>query len=148
VGRTSMIEEYISGQLQKVSIQFVDPDELGLACGATCGESNGYFICARIGFTAFSLDFGWLIHQVRVTDDGAEMRSRFWLGGEQIQLRAKGRIARMLSSVLQKTRKVSRKQAEDLLVHCAEEMTHLAGILPQLYHEFNPVLTDKIMVDQ
>jgi hypothetical protein len=28
------------------------------------------------------------------------------------------------------------RQAIDLLIHCSEEMNHLAGILPGLHHKF------------
>jgi hypothetical protein len=137
VGRTSMIEEYIGGQLEKVSIQFVASEKLGIASRAPEKETQECFICARIGFTGFPLDFGWLVHQVRATENGSEMRSRFWIGGEHIQLRMKGRIPALLSQLLQGTRTVQREQANNLLVHCVEEMTHLAAILPQLYSEFH-----------
>ena len=36
-------------------------------------------IAARVGLSVAPLAFGWIIHQVRATDNGAEMRSRFFL---------------------------------------------------------------------
>ncbi|HOT80465.1 MAG TPA: hypothetical protein PKY13_10785, partial [Microthrixaceae bacterium] len=69
--------------------------------------------------------------------DGAEMRSRFWMGGSHIALRgdrpgaaladraARPVIARLLGA--------SAQSAADLLIHCAQEMSHLAAFLPELH---------------
>lgn len=134
VGRTSIIEEYIDGKLERAAIQFISPGELGLPAAPSATEC---FICARIGLAQLPVDFGWLVHQVRSTNEGAEMRSRFWIGGKHIQIRGKGSLAKMISMPLQKVQRISRKQAGALLVHCAEEMAHLAAFLPALYKEFN-----------
>jgi len=132
IGRTSMIEEYIGKSLEKANIRFIDPTELGLQ-----NTKNTVFICARVGYTQLPLDVGWLVHQVRAVEGGAEMRSRFWMGGPHIQLRSAVPGAGILSKILQKTVKLSLSQGQDLLQHCAEEMQHLAAFLPQLYREFN-----------
>ncbi len=132
IGRTSLIEEYIGKSLEKVSIRFVDPSELGLQ-----NSADAVYICARVGYSQFPLDYGWLLHQIRTTNDGAEMRSRFWLAGEQIQLRMPGSVPSYLSKVLPYLRRVQKQQATDLLAHCYEEMNHLAGFLPELYQEFH-----------
>lgn len=132
IGRTSMIEEYIGKSLEKANIHFIDPSELGLQ-----NTKNSVFICARLGYTHIPLDVGWLVHQVRSVEGGAEMRSRFWIGGPHIQLRSAVPGAGILSKILQKTVKLSLNQGQDLLQHCAEEMQHLAAFLPELYREFN-----------
>ncbi len=135
IGRTSMIEEYIGTKLEKANIRFIDPSELGLDAQTEAGKTKTVFICARIGYTQWPLDFGWLVHQIRATENGAEMRSRFWMGGQYIQIRAKGAFPRWLSAVLSKIRPIDKAQAEDILRHCAEEMNHIAAFLPQLYAE-------------
>ncbi len=137
VGRTSLIEEYIGKNLEKAAIQFISPATIGLPNTQTGAPAQTVYICARVGYSHFPLNVGWLTHQIRSTPTGAEMRSRFWMGGNHIQLRWKGAIAHQLSKLLQKTPAISAKQASDLMVHCSEEMNHLAAFLPQLYSTFN-----------
>lgn len=132
IGRTSMIEEHIGQPLEKASIRFIDPAELGLAPHSP----DMTFICARIGYTHVPLDFGWLVHQIRSVPGGAEMRSRFWIGGPHISVRTHPVLSKILSAPLRKIRKVPLHQAADLLNHCGEEMNHLARFLPELYQEF------------
>lgn len=132
IGRTSLIQEYIGKTLEKAAIQFVEPTSLGLPNAS----SEQVFICARVGFSDFPLDYGWLVHQVRATAEGAEMRSRFWIGGEQIAFKSNNVLSELASNLLQKVKKVSEQQATDLLTHCSEEMRHLATFLPALYAEF------------
>jgi hypothetical protein len=93
------------------------------------------FICARLGYTRWPLDFGWLVHHLRAVPGGAEMRSRFWMGGPHIQLRVPW-LPVFFSKTLQKTVCLPERQAVELLTHCSEEMNHLARILPGLYAEF------------
>lgn len=138
IGRTSMIEEYIGKKLEKAAIQFVKPTELGFTVEDIANKNEVVYICARLGLTTIPADFGWLIHQVRKTKDGSEMRSRFWLGGKNIQLRLNGTPSKLISTVLQKAVKIPKQQAIDLLTHCAEEMNHLATFLPQLYSDYHP----------
>lgn len=132
IGRTSMIEEYLGKSLEKANIRFIDPAELGLK-----STDDNVFICARVGYTNLPLEVGWLVHQVRSVAGGAEMRSRFWMGGPHIQIRSNALWARWLSKILQKNVKLSLSQGQDLLQHCAEEMEHLAAFLPELYQQFN-----------
>ena len=77
-----------------------------------------------------------MCHIIRATEDGAEMRSRFWLGmvakrdgNEQI-----GSIEGIVANTyLARKFGVSRSAAIDLMNHCTEEMRILAGFLPELY---------------
>lgn len=123
LGRTSIVREYLGSAYAKAAIQFVEPGQLGLgACELA--------ICARLGSVDIPVDVGWLVHQVRATDTGAEMRSRFWMGGRHVAVRHGNR------PVDRAVRPVAGRQLpdpRDLLVHCAQEMNHLAGFLPQLY---------------
>lgn len=133
IGRVSHIHEYIGKTLEKAAIQFVAPTTLGLPAAT----AEQVFICARVGFIDLPLDYGWLVHQVRAVADGAEMRSRFWIGGEQIKFKADHLLSDLASGVVQKLKKVSQQQARDLVTHCSEEMRHLATFLPTLYAEFH-----------
>jgi len=131
IGRVSMIEERIGASMEAANIRFLNPAELGLPAQT----AHEVFICARLGYTRWPLDFGWLVHHVRAVPGGAEMRSRFWMGGPHIQLRAKW-LPGFFSKILQKTVRLPERRAIDLLTHCSEEMNHLARVLPGLYAEF------------
>jgi DAPG hydrolase PhiG domain len=137
IERTSLIEEYIGKKLEKAAIQFFSPTELGFLEGDIADKSKVVYICARLGYARFPLDFGYLVHQIRQTETGSEMRSRFWLGGEHIQLRMKGALPNFLSKIIRKLRRIPRQQAIDLMTHCTEEMNHLAAFLPKIYAELH-----------
>jgi hypothetical protein len=136
IGRVSKIEEYIGKSLEKANIAFQDPRDLGLPAANITDPRAVVFICARLGYTRLPLDFGWLIHQIRHTDYGAEMRSRFWLGGPHIAFRGSW-LPAYCSKILQKTVRLPASQAIELLTHCSEEMNHLASFLPTLYAELH-----------
>jgi len=80
---------------------------------------------------------GWLAHHVRPTDDGCEMRSRFWMGGEHVAARTDNPVLKAaLPRIAARVAKPTPQSCADLLVHCHQEMTHLAGILPELHQRF------------
>lgn len=135
INRTSLIKEYIGDNLESAAIQFIAPSALGITDDRTVDDV--VYICARLGLAQLSIDFGYLIHQVRNTADGAEMRSRFYIGGNYIGLRSKAAILKPLNFLLRKIYTVKEAQAKDLLTHCSEEMHHLAGFLPALYTDYN-----------
>ncbi|HEX2400037.1 MAG TPA: hypothetical protein VHJ79_08625, partial [Mycobacterium sp.] len=78
VGRTSLVQEYLGSSFSRPAIQFVEPSTLGLK------STDAVAICARLGSSDIPVDVGWLVHHVRPTPDGAEMRSRFWMGGRHV----------------------------------------------------------------
>lgn len=128
IGRTSVVREYLGSSFTKAAIQFVDPAALGLRVPA--GEVA---VCARLGSGDLPVDVGWLIHHVRPTPEGAEMRSRFWMGGSLIAVRHGNLLA---NSVVRPVAVRLLPDPRDLLVHCAQEMNHLAGFLPELHARF------------
>ena len=129
VGRTSLVEEYLGSAYTKAAIQFVAPTVLGL------GETgDDLAVCARLGSGQVPVDIGWLVHHVRATAGGAEMRSRFWMGGPHIGVRGGNRLA---DSVIRPIAARQLPEPRDLLVHCAQEMNHLAEFLPALYQQFS-----------
>ena len=148
VGNVSYVDEYIGGVLQPLAIRFLDPTALGI--GASAGTTH---ICARVSLSRFPIAFGWLIHQVRPTEHGAEMRSRFFLNDPQLldlpaaSLAADGPGARLLRTpTVQRalnpvlpavtSRLMPASIGTDMMFHCAAEMNHLAGILPALHEQF------------
>jgi hypothetical protein len=139
INRTSIIQEYIGSKLEKAAIQFKAPEELGIELSHELinEDSKEVFICARLGYADAPLDFGWLVHQIRKTDIGSEMRSRFWLGGHHIGFRGGFKILNFITPLLRKTVPLGDKQATELLIHCSEEMSHLASFLPTLFNRYN-----------
>lgn len=128
VGRTSLVQEYLGSSFSRPAIQFVEPSVLGLDALA-----DSIAVCARLGSSDIPVDVGWLVHHIRPTPDGAEMRSRFWMGGRHVALRSGKSLAdralRLIAARLL-------PDPRDLMVHCAQEMNHLAGFLPALYRRF------------
>ncbi|MFJ2241841.1 DAPG hydrolase family protein [Streptomyces sp. NPDC087859] len=148
IDNVSYVDEYVGGSLQRLAIRFIDPTRLGFD---EPGPGHAV-ICARVGLSRYPVAQGWLIHQVRPTSDGAEMRSRFFLSDTEIlNLPGRdlpGRGASLLSgkagrklgnSALPRLSKrvIGPTFGQDLLYHCAAEMNHLASFLPSLHGEFN-----------
>ncbi|MGV9802022.1 DAPG hydrolase family protein [Mycobacterium sp. NPDC003449] len=147
IDNVSYVDEYVGGTLQRLAIRFVDPARLGfdeLDKGTTA-------ICARVGLSQYPVALGWLVHQVRPTARGSEMRSRFFLNdpalldlpaqavpGRGAPLLA-GRAARLVGAAALPHlagRMMGANFGHDLAFHCAAEMNHLASFLPDLHEEF------------
>ncbi len=132
VGRSSLISEYIGSTLLRAAIQFVAPETIGLD-----SHGDALPVCARLGSSDVPVDVGWFVHHIRPTNEGSEMRSRFWLGGPHIAVRSgPGVVSRFVRPVASRVVDISAATARDLMVHCAQEMNHLAGFLPDIYTEF------------
>jgi hypothetical protein len=130
IGHTSIVDEYLGAELGRFAIRFVDPTDLGYP---TRGLDDEVLVCARVGFAEVPLDAGWLIHQVRRVPGGSEMRSRFWLGGANGGLRGGGVLSHLLSPIGRALKQPTARDGHNLLVHCAQEMAHLATFLPAIH---------------
>jgi hypothetical protein len=124
VGGTHHVHERIGGELQKLKIHFRDPAEYLDA--SRFGEAGiTAAVCARVGLLDAPIWAGHLIHLCRDTAYGCEIRSRFWLGDLDPPHLAPDREARIAL--------FPDRFGEALLRHCHEEMTYLAGFLPELH---------------
>ncbi|MBW0019163.1 MAG: hypothetical protein JO236_16675 [Mycobacterium sp.] len=133
VGRWSIISEYIGSTMLNAAIQFVAPETLG----CPPDSADAVSICARLGSGDAPVDAGWFIHHIRSTRGGTEMRSRFWMGGPHIAVRNAPSIAsKAVRPLASRVLGTSEATARNLLAHCAQEMNHLAGFLPDLYEAF------------
>lgn len=133
IGRWSMISEYIGSTRLNGAIQFVEP----AAMGWPTDSGDAVAICARLGAGDAPVDVGWFVHHVRSTHGGSEMRSRFWMGGPHIAVRnAPGVASRAVRPIASRMLGNPEASGRNLLVHCAQEMNHLAGFLPELYAAF------------
>jgi len=85
-------------------------------------------ICGSVGLQKIPLNVGRMVHLIRETEEGCEMRSRFWIGKPEIGgLAANGVVNKVIGSGF----------CRELFVHCATEMNHLASFLPDLYDDYN-----------
>lgn len=138
IDRNSHIQEYIGPTKESASIQFKSPTLVGLPEFDPNSSSSGtdtVYIVARIGLMPIPVDFGWLVHQVRETGNGSEMRSRFWLGGRHIA--GRNSFMNMMAPLIRRVRKVPESQIIDTTTHCGEEMAHLATFLAEIYAELS-----------
>ncbi|GAB5454749.1 MAG: hypothetical protein Hens2KO_09780 [Henriciella sp.] len=133
IGASHLVHEYLGEDLAKLRIQFVPPEEI---LGPVNLADDDVAVCARAGLLEQPLNGGKMCHIIRNTDDGAEMRSRFWLGmvakrdGNQTKPSIEGLVA---NTYLARKIGVSDSAARDLMTHAIEEMGYLADFLPELY---------------
>jgi len=147
INNCSYVDEYLGEDLSPLTVRFVDPQDVGFAA-SKAGETT---IVARGGLSTSPLSFAWLVHQVRATEDGSEMRSRFVVNDlELLSLPTsslppgKGRLLSnpVVKSIADKVLPhVAGQKLEHfgprMLNHCAQEMNHLATFLPALYERFS-----------
>jgi len=132
-GASHLVHEYIGGDLSKLRIQFVNSAEF---FGYEVNDENTFVICARVGLLEEDINIAKMCHVVRNTADGAEMRTRFWLGhvakreGNNTISSIQGFIG---NTALVRLFVLDKQLAEDLKRHAQEEMKYLADLLPTLY---------------
>ncbi|MFF0492276.1 DAPG hydrolase family protein [Nocardia sp. NPDC004068] len=134
IGNISYVDEYIGPKLQQLAIAFRDP----VAHGFTVPDEHTV-ILGRVGSAIAPVDLGWLAHQVRPVADGCEMRSRFYLrlyGTHPLDPLHAARAVQRGPAADPADLLPGLDLARDLMLHCGQEMNHLAGFLPELYEEF------------
>ena len=134
IGNTAYVDEYVGPSIFRLAIAFHEPRDFGLDQHSFKVSGVSTAICARVGFSDRPIDSGYLIHLVRETAEGCEMRSRFWVGEANFRALAdRNPIDRILKTRFVRRMMIPRRLGRDLLVHCAEEMNHLASFLPALF---------------
>ena len=89
-------------------------------------------VCARPGLLERPVDLGRMVHLALPTPWGCELHSRFWLG--YVARRDGTRLPVGVGNAPWVRRLLARTTfGRALAVHCHEEMTTLAGFLPDLY---------------
>ena len=132
-GASHLVHEYIGGEMGKLRIQFVQPQEF---FGRDPNDENTFVLCARVGLLEEPMNVTRMCHIVRNTPNGAEMRSRFWLGhvaardGDELAAHPANIIG---NSWLTRQLLLNDALADGLFLHATEEMAILAEILPPLY---------------
>ena len=133
VGHTSCVDEYLGSTLIRGAIQFRRPEEFGIADPAVAGGTEATAVCARVGLVHAPVDLGYLVHHVAAVPGGSVMRSRFWIG--RPYLAARGGPLRAVLPAAKRLIGLGELDARALLVHCSQEMTHLALFLPALHEQ-------------
>ncbi len=129
IGGTHLAHEYVGGELQKLKISAREPSEyFDMERLRAAGIAS--VACARTGLIEAPVWVGHLIHLCRDTVYGCEMRSRFWIGDFDPPNIAPDPETRR--------QRVSDSVGPAVLQHCHEEMTILAGFLPEFYARHNP----------
>ncbi len=135
IGQTSIVDEYIGSRRLNGSIRFMPPTQLGFTDPSLNDDQAATVVCARTGPADAPVDVGWLAHAVLRTPGGSVMRSRFWFGGDGVAGRG-GLRGALAATMVGRILRLTESDARALLIHCAEEMQHLAGFLPALYADF------------
>lgn len=131
IGNVSAVDEYIGDQLTRLAIGFVPPAQFGFDPAQV--DALGTAVCARVSLRDIGLDQGRLVHLLVDAGDGCTMHSRFHLGDFDHRLPLVGRL---LNRPAVRRRLIGDGIGLALLRHCAEEMHHLAGLLPSLHARF------------
>ncbi|MFP8875679.1 MAG: hypothetical protein VCB99_01945 [Myxococcota bacterium] len=134
---THLVTEYVGDRCEDITITFHDPATIFSDPARFAESGTTAMICGRVGLQRAPVTIGHLIHQIRETEGGAEMRSRFWLGRPQLDRLGPGNLLnRLLGSNALAPRLVGAHLGRDMLVHCGMEMQHLAGFLRDLYADY------------
>jgi len=133
IGASHLVHEYIGQDLNKLRIQFVDPEEF---LGSVENTPNRFIICARAGLLEEPINVTTMCHIVRDTEWGAEMRSVFWMG--HVAKREGNDTVASIEGIVGNTWLARRilldeQFAVDLMTHAIEEMGYLSDFLPELY---------------
>lgn len=137
IGRTSNIVEYIGSRRMNVAVRFVPPASIGFDEQQLRARGE-VAICGRGIVRDLRMESGWLVHHIRPVPGGSEMRSRFWLGGGNVNpIGMEGALGKFIGRTAAKLQAFSSTQAAELMIHDAQEMNHLAAILPALHAAFH-----------
>lgn len=124
-GTTHLIMEDVGLGASDLTLSFFYPSELGFD-ESRVGTKDCATLISAMGHSPDAVD-AVMTHFVRETEDGIELRSRFWIGYSV----ENGNVIKVIPDGVELPAMV----AKSLLNHCMKEFTHLATILPQVYRE-------------
>ena len=128
----SYVKEYIGKELNDLCISFVESEKFGFP---ELDSDKETAVCAHVKDLSRNVSIGSLAHLVIRNPKGSLMQSSFWLGMNpehgipflNIIIKPLLKIKKIKTFLLPDTLELN------LLIHCAEEMNHLAKFLPELY---------------
>lgn len=138
IGTKHDVDEYIGPELVEITIRFVEPTELGLDVARFAEAGIVGHACGRVSLRRSALESVTMVHLARVTADGIEQRSRYWIGhdprvsmfGASVSVDAIG------TKLGIKRRMAGERVAYEQLLHDQIEFTHLASFLADIHREF------------
>jgi hypothetical protein len=129
-GAAHLVHEYIGGRLRKLRIAFVAPEEF---LGEEVRQRDDVrALCARAGMLERPVDLARMAHVAIARDWGTELHSHFWMGYVAARTDS-GWFEPIANLPAVRRRTVSLAEGRALENHCHEEMTFLAGFLPELF---------------
>lgn len=133
IGGAHLVHEYLAGPgpVFKLKIQFQPP--AAFLGNAGFESFDGVAVAANIGDLDHPVNFGRMVHFVRNTSFGCEMRSRFFLGHVESREGAPEITEEQANAM--RAEAVTDDLARRLHQHATEEMGYLADILPVLYRQ-------------
>ena len=132
IGAKHLVHEYVGGRLRKLRIAFVPPEDFFQ--NALARVPDAVAVCGRAGLLDRPIEVGHLVHLALPCDSGCELHSRFWLGHFASRSRATA-LDSIANRPWVRRRLASLSFGQALAAHCREEMSTLAGVLPELYAE-------------
>ncbi|SDJ39441.1 hypothetical protein SAMN05444157_3159 [Frankineae bacterium MT45] len=140
IGSTHFVTEYIGPDRMDIEIRFIDPADWGFETDRFAAAGVQAHACADVYLQRPRLRAATMVHLIRETDDGVELRSRYWLG-DRNTISILGRevgVDRPGTALGIKRRMAGARVGYEQLLHDQIEFTHLAGFLPRIYAEFGP----------
>ncbi|KDN69381.1 putative PhlG protein [Colletotrichum sublineola] len=136
LGSTHRVTEFIGTTKMTIQIHFVDPAHYGLPWPELQAAGYEAAVCAEIwDGSVTNLKIGDFLHLWRNTEDGLELRSRYWLGGgvHYKLFGMKVGIDYLAGALGIKRRMAGENIAYEHFIHDQTEFTNLASFLPDLY---------------
>jgi len=126
--------------MEMLIIEFMAPEDFGFDASRLAGQGAAAF-CTRVGSFVKPAMHTDMCHVVRLTEDGVEMRSRFWIG-RNITVKffpERFFINRLINTRPMRKLFIPGNAPEQMANHCAREYSNLAAILPELYRDYGGV---------
>jgi hypothetical protein len=124
--------------LDILSINFISPEDFGFDTSRFAQAGVATVVCSVVGSVTKKVRHARMCHFVRNTADGVEMRSRFWIGGNiKVNMFSENSIInRIANTKLVRRLAIPRDTPYQMALHCAQEYSNLAEILPELYKNY------------
>lgn len=140
IGSTHIISEYVGPDCSDILIEFRDPKDFGFDTARFAEAGIVGHACGNVWLQRPRLRAATMVHLIRQTPEGFELRSRYWIA-DKLRLKAgplELSIDPLLGALGMKHKIAGERMAYEQLLHDQIEFTHLASFLADLYAEFGP----------
>ena len=135
---TQYPKEYIGKLKATLAIQFINPEEFGFDPSLFAANHIETIVSAYVGVLGGAIHTTEMAHIFKKSKRGLTLISRFWMGGNTHfpKCSQRGPACRLLGMRSVRNFLFSANQAMDMAVHCSQEYSNLAKILPDLYKKY------------